>query len=81
LYFAVLALVPEYLHDVLVESLDCGSVLATCCEQICLQLGLVEVNHVAVLVGFDSLPNELVHGHALLLQDVSELVHRYTPAS
>jgi len=81
LYFAVLALVPEYLHDVLVESLDCGSVLATCCEQICLQLGLVEVNHVAVVLGFDCLPDELVHGHALLLQDVSELVHRHTPAS
>lgn len=79
MYFAVLALVPEYLHDVLVQSLDCRSILGSCCEQICLKLSLIEVNHVAVVVRFDCFPDELVHGHAILLQNVSELVHGHTP--
>lgn len=81
LYFAVLTLITQHLHNVLVESLHCGCILGTCRQQVSFQLCLVEVDHIAILLGLNCLPDELVHGHTLLLQDVPELVVGYTPPS
>jgi len=60
LYLTIEALISEYLHDILVETLLCWGVFMTCWIKVYFQFGLIEVNNIALVLTLNCFPDKLI---------------------